>query len=225
MTSLSFIMFHPRNVTVGFLTMQEEHESWCAKGTVANRWNLEIAEDEVFLVLGPWIEESPCATCGSKCLFVCPSGICENIPHMSCKSRMTAMVARRSVQDPFGNLPVLFCMRPSEAVFWRETHPEEDDQSGLLQIPPKGHFWEVWRYHKWVPVMKPSDQWSISRMNLPQTHAVHLCRRWMPSSTFKSCLAGPAEVTISILICATGPTLSLLANGTTLQQVQFKVMP
>ena len=165
----------------------------------------------------PWIEEWPCATCWSMFAKI---GIWENIPQISLLFKTLLEICLFFFSGGFPKL------------FFEGKPTQKTAKAGCYRFHQEvilGNF-EGAINHKWVPLIKPSDPWSISTVNLPETHSAHLCHRWMSPSKFPRCRAC-AEVTISILICTTGPTLRLLAfwahvaKATTLQQVRMKILP
>ena len=145
----------------------------------------------------PWIEEWPCATCGS--MFAKLGFERTSLKYLCCSR-------------PFWRFACSFFAGGFPKLFFDGKPSQKTAKAGCYRFHQEvilGNF-EGAINHKWVPLIKPSDPWSISTVNLPQTHSVHLCHRWMSSSKFPRCRAC-AEVTISILICTTGPTSSLLA--------------
>lgn len=145
----------------------------------------------------PWIEEWPCATCGS---MFAKLGFKRTSLKYLCCSR------------PFWKLTCSFFAGGFPKLFFEGKPAQKTAKAGCYRFHQEVILrnFEGAINHKRVPLIKPSDPWSISTVNLPQTHSVHLCHRWMSSSKFPRCRAC-AEVTISILICTKGPTLSLLA--------------
>lgn len=106
----------------------------------------------------PWIEEWPCATCGS--MFARLGFERTSLKYLCCSR-------------PFWKFTCSFFAGGFPKLFFEGRPTQKTAKAGCYRFHHQevilGNF-EGAIHHKWVPLIKPSDPWSIITVNLPQTH-------------------------------------------------------